>query len=307
MDYFREVSSQSFWDAWNLVFERSVPTAVIGLGIFGATLFLLKLRRKHEEAKLRAREFLEAAGVTAVCFVIFWVLYFGFFTPKRLLMEARRKTMPLPAGQAAAQPPPIKLDIMDTESRKEIQKLRKELATANETIDRQQSQLDPLAKPIASAKFTLAINFKDKKEAQSNYFGSGAAALLAVGTQVILGGGVAEHNSDGQGHSRVVFDCPFDVVSMGKPVRSLSEAQFLELQFADGFVPVDTELSEGKVVLLINNEITLTFEVPAQKVTQKLEGGTQQGTLIRITDIQKALAPLTTLPSPTPDKGVSPP
>jgi hypothetical protein len=107
----------------------------------------------------------------------------------------------------------IKIDVADQEGRKEISDLKKELAAAQETIKKQQADRDPLSSPIASAKFTLVINFKSKKEAASNYFGSGAAVLLVSGANSrMLDGGVAEHISDGDGHSQVVIDCPFNAV-----------------------------------------------------------------------------------------------
>lgn len=319
LEYIREVGSKSFQDAWSLVFEKSLASSMIGLAIFGCSLFVLRRLRKHEDVKLRVKEFGQAALFTGGAFLIIWAIYFVAITPKQFVNQARSETREEKGKRESAEK---ERDTARNElhtlspagQTEEIGKLKssvdtlgKKLEEANSTITRQQSANDPLNKPITSARFTLLINFKEKKEALSNYFGSGAGASLGVGDLVLLGGATADHNSDGNGHSRVVFDCPFDVSSMGKPVRSLSDARFLELQFADGFVPIDTELDDSRVVIVINNEITLNFEIPAQSVTRQIDRLNEKGTWIRTWDIQKGLAPLTKQPSPTPDMEASRP
>jgi hypothetical protein len=90
MSYYKELVGESFWDTWNLVLNRSVVSAMIGLGIYFSTLLLLKCRRKHEEAKNRLKERFEAAVVTACVFLIIWAVNFLVFTPKRMIEEERR-------------------------------------------------------------------------------------------------------------------------------------------------------------------------------------------------------------------------
>ena len=91
MDYVREIGGQSFWDAWSLVFDRTVPASMIALAIFGISVFALRYRRRAEEAKLRLKEFGEAALITGAVFLIIWAVYFTVITPKRLLGDARRE------------------------------------------------------------------------------------------------------------------------------------------------------------------------------------------------------------------------
>jgi hypothetical protein len=231
-----------------------------------------------------------------VAIALIVIAIYLIYSPYKLYNREHTARIVAEQNKPAQAPLPIKLDVADEESRKQIIDLRRELAEAQETIKKQNVDRDPLSSPIGSAKFTLLVNFKDKKEPKSNYFGTGAAVALGVDGKTVIAGGTADHFSDGDGHSRVVFESPFDSPYMGKPVRSLSEAKYLQIQFADGFVPVDTELGAGRVVLLINSQVTLTFDVPAQKVTTKIP----EGTMIVLTDVQQGLAPL------TPDTGASP-
>jgi amino acid transporter len=89
MPYFREVAEKAFGTTWDLVFERSILSAIIGLTIFAATVLLLKRRRKGEEAKLRLQEWFEAAVITACVFLVIWAANFLVFTPKKLVEQAR--------------------------------------------------------------------------------------------------------------------------------------------------------------------------------------------------------------------------
>jgi hypothetical protein len=93
MDYIREVGTRSFLDTWHLVIDRAVSSGVIALLIFCVVLLVLALCREKEKARLRLKEFLQAAVVTILFFLPFWEINFALFTPHRLLSEARKATV----------------------------------------------------------------------------------------------------------------------------------------------------------------------------------------------------------------------
>ena len=304
MSYLRQNFIKSCSDAWDVVFANHPWTVVF---IYVAACLAIYLQRTWgNQSPEQMKEAFISIGFGLIAYAILFaaVLLFNFFylTPRSFYLR-------LSEQPKSDEQPRIRLDVADEESRKEIIDLRKELASAQETIKKQQDVHDPLSAPIASARFTLAINFKTKKEAASNYFGDGAAVMLVSKTgEQMLSGGVATHTSDGDGHSQVVIDCPYNAPSMGKPIRSLSEAHLLVLQFATGLVPLNTELNMSSVVLVVNNQVTLLFRIPAMTVINKTMGASgTEGTAVIIQDLKDGLVPLTTPPSPTPDKGASPP
>lgn len=113
------------------------------------------------------------------------------------------------------------------------------------------------------------------------------------------------HFSDGEGHSTYTIDASSDAsANMGKPIHSLCEAGYLQLVLSNHTLPVGTEIEESEVRLVVNNQITLNFKVPAQRAEIEIP---TDGVAIFARDIRDGLAPLTTPPSSTPDKGASPP
>jgi hypothetical protein len=297
--YYKELFSQAWFDTWEFVIKEPLRSIGIATAIFVISIVLHWYRKGFDQLmKDTVVIAVEGAAATIILFVVVFVVHVFVLTPKHRYETVAAQVAPTPE-----QSPRIRLDVADEESRKEISDLKKQLVIAQETIKQQQSERDPFSAPIASARFTLLINFVSIKEAASNYFGPGAAVLFASSTETMLSGGVAQHTSDGNGHSQAVIECPFDSPAIGKPIRSLAEAKFIGLQFSAGFVPADTELAPSRAVLLINNQINLTFEIPAQRVIQKIvAAGGAEGTSIVLTDIRKGLAPLVTQPSPTPDK-----
>jgi hypothetical protein len=91
MDYFREVAVKSFWNAWSLIVEKSVPAAMIGLAIYFSSLLFLVFRHEPRKARLRLRELSEAAIPLTAAFIILWGLFFVFITPRKLLTDARKE------------------------------------------------------------------------------------------------------------------------------------------------------------------------------------------------------------------------
>ena len=254
-----------------------------GISVMGAAILRFRPRSEHRE------RWEDYTMKVAVILLLGSFLVSVFFVAPFIQYENK----PTPLQLAQSTPPPVRLDVhehgVDEESRNRLKEL--------------EGKFDPLNKPITTAQFTLLITFQDRKDTLGLSIGSGAFAALAVGKSALLSASTAEHISDADGHARAVMDCPFDAPYMGKPVKSLTAAEYIQLEFADGFVPINTDIASGQVVLVINNEVKLIFDIPPQKVTDKLDG--QPGLILR--DIKKGLEPLTKQLSPTPNKEASPP
>jgi amino acid transporter len=87
--YFLELLTGAFSDTWKLVVGRSLMAGVIAFGIFVATLFLKRYRNRHDDAKTKLIDWLEAAAITCVVFVVVFALHFFYVTPRRMVREAR--------------------------------------------------------------------------------------------------------------------------------------------------------------------------------------------------------------------------
>ena len=298
-----------------MVVNQSLPNVMIGIAIFLSPLFFLLCRKKHGRFRIRLKEAAIVAATWVGAFLLIFVVCLFVVTPKKLVTTAREDRNAEHTARIKAEGELEKANIElhamtpGEQSQKiswlqsSVDTLGKKLEVANATISRQQSELDPLSKPIASAKFSVLINFQSLKEKASRYLGGGAAVALAKGTNALLEASAVEHFSDGDGHSRFLMDCAFDAPYMGKPTRALAETEYIQLYFRDTFAPIGIEISGGKVVLLINNQITLNFDIPAQTVSQQQDGYP----VIVIRDVQKGLQPLLTPPSESvPDKATSP-
>lgn len=273
---------------------------MIGIGIFASTMFVLRCRKRHRDVTKQLKDVGIASLFTGGAFVVVFLFHALLLTPKVLVEEsqaAKKTAEDAVAKVAKATPPPITIDFLDAESRKQIQELKQDLSAANETIRRQRSEVDPLGKPIASARFTIVINFDNKKEERMITMSGAFIYLGAEGADkkgtALLWADAPQRSSDGECHSRLIATCPFDAPYMGKPIRALAEALFIQIEFADDFVPIDTELEGGQVVLVLNEQVTLNFSIPAQVVKEKLN----DHPAIIIKDIQDGLSPLLTPPS----------
>lgn len=271
---------------------------VATLIVFGLTFFA----SWRKEGRTAARQFLvsgiKGAGVVVAAWILILVMHLCVISPAALNTEKQAAIDSLKDAQKAATPAPIRIDVLDTEGRKKIEELQSELVKTKEALQNAitTGQSNPLDNPIASARFSAVINFKSRKEELATHMSGAIIYLGREGSDkkgaAMLHGGTSLRSSDGHGHSRLIIDCPFDAPYMGKPIRTLTEASFIQVEFADDFVPIDTELDAGRIVLVLNNQVTLSFEIPAQVVKEKLNG--KPGFVVN--DIQNGLKPLLTPP-----------
>ena len=161
-------------------------------------------------------------------------------------------------------------------------------AKALKKIVEKRDKQDPLEQPIASVTISLQINVENNKTSAGRNLGAPSYIGLGKGTQAILSGNAAEFMSDADGHYQILFACPVDDPYMGKPIRSLVDAEYIQMEFLESVIPLNTKIGGGKIVFVINNQVTLKCDIPAQVVKDKLD----DHPAFLIKDIQSMLKPL---------------
>src|SRR5436190_22136673 len=87
MDYYLQLASRAFWDAWDLVFNRSVASCMVGIAIFLSSLFYLRSRKRHRDVVKQLKEVGIAALFTGSAFIPLSLLNFLILTLKTLVQE----------------------------------------------------------------------------------------------------------------------------------------------------------------------------------------------------------------------------
>jgi hypothetical protein len=128
------------------------------------------------------------------------------------------------------------------------------------------NSLNPLKEPIASAVATVTVNLKTVNP-RGNSLGPGGIVAFGRGPNGLLIGGVNQMQGwttpDGISHYRIAAPCQSDDTYMGKPVESLSDAQYIQIDLSA--IPPNTDILGGSVVWVINSRITLKFDIPPQR------------------------------------------
>jgi hypothetical protein len=144
---------------------------------------------------------------------------------------------------------------------------------ASQIISELRSIIDPSKKPIASAMATVTVDVLTDDPQQSAFglggwvaFGSGHDTLLMGYTQQTYATGP---NDKGIAEYRIVCTSPGDSPYMGKPISKLLDSQYIQSVFNEKFLPIHVQVTGGKVVWVINNAVTLAFEIPPQRAEKK--------------------------------------
>jgi hypothetical protein len=132
-------------------------------------------------------------------------------------------------------------------------------------------QQDPLRQPIASCTATVTIYVKSDEQVNSHFIDRGGYVAIARGSEAILQ--ASSHESwgkqTGQGVVvyRGVFSTPADSSAVGKPIKSLMDGQYLQIEFAK--MPENAVVTKGKVIFVLNDLTRLEFNIPEQRATDR--------------------------------------
>lgn len=155
------------------------------------------------------------------------------------------------------------------------------------------SIVHPLNEPINSAMCTVSVSIVTDTpgDGAADLFRGGYAAI-GVGNKAGLMASTVSHRKLPEGKiefvgAASVFD-PF----MGKPVSTILTGQYIQIAFHKSAVEKDTQILGGVAVWVINNRITLTFQIPPQKAEPD---GTSENSRIFIRLLRPGLEPLSAL------------
>lgn len=174
----------------------------------------------------------------------------------------------------------------------------KEIMTALKLIIEKVSK-DPFDQPIASVSMTARIEVGNNKPSlqAKTIVGDGpmhAIIALVKGNQPLVYG---KTNSFGTTKSQMhkwEVVCPVDNPYFRKPIRSLTDADHIEVVAPPSFLPTSTEVIGGQVTIVVNGTTMLQFDIPKQVVTDGPEGGL--GNFLVISDLTNGMKPLTETP-----------
>lgn len=137
-------------------------------------------------------------------------------------------------------------------------------------INRLEKQL-PARQPIASATATVILQINSDADVNAHYMDSGGYVALGQGNSALLQASSHESWGNQLGNSTVryrgVFTMPADSNAVGKPIEFLGQAQFIQLEFKQ--MPDNSVVTDGKVILVINDSVRLEFLIPQQQSNEK--------------------------------------
>jgi hypothetical protein len=130
----------------------------------------------------------------------------------------------------------------------------------------QAERLSPLAQPIQTAGAVIEIVQVSKDAVDAHYMDSGAALAFAKGDQALMVlrslDSFAVQNGKGEIVWRATLVLDLADVSVGKPVRSLRDSDFLEFLF--GQLKEGAVIRDGSVAVTINSAVRLQAKIPSQ-------------------------------------------
>lgn len=206
----------------------------------------------------------------AVAVVVIYVFYAPFVS------WSREHSARIEAEAKVAGEPRIKLDVMDAEGRKELEKTRKELATNRDELTKAQETiraLDPLQQRIASATATARVLIKsDENDGTSSHtLGGGGMVAFARGTEALLfttAVNMTSHTEKNQKTIYLVFTSPVYGPLVGKPITELAASEYMQLEMMDNSLG-DGDVLGGIITFTLNGVHRFEFPIPTQSAIEQ--------------------------------------
>ena len=129
---------------------------------------------------------------------------------------------------------------------------------------------DPILQPIRAAKATVELQVESDDQINTTYMDRGGYLALGRGNTPILLTAGREANARQLGNSRVLWRAVWNMdasdQAVGKPVKSLREAEYCQIVFLK--MPKNSKVINGSVRLTINNEVQLDLVIPRQQAAE---------------------------------------
>ena len=132
-------------------------------------------------------------------------------------------------------------------------------------------QLAPFRQPIRNAVATIELLIESAEDLDVMYADRGGYLTLGRGVERLLTTTATKSTARQIGGNRVLFRGVFSMdandQAAGRPVRSLSETEFIEI-FFDRMGP-DAHVLQGTAVVTINSSVRLNFVIPEQNAQER--------------------------------------
>jgi 2-keto-4-pentenoate hydratase len=132
----------------------------------------------------------------------------------------------------------------------------------------QAEKLNPVAQTIRTGTAVIELIQESKDAANNHFMDSGAALGLAQENQAIMVLRSLDSFAVQNGKSEIIWRSTLALdladASVGKPIRSLRDADHMELTF--GQLKSGAVIKSGSVTIIINSAVQLQANIPAQTV-----------------------------------------
>jgi hypothetical protein len=127
MAYLGQLFSKAWNETWHAVFNSPLVTVLLAVLIFALSTFIHWQRKGFSDVKDALVIGVEGAIATVIVFIFVFAFHFLFLTPKRMNESLIAQIHPKP------EEPRIRLDVADTDARKEQAETRQKLDQAYKT------------------------------------------------------------------------------------------------------------------------------------------------------------------------------
>jgi hypothetical protein len=160
--------------------------------------------------------------------------------------------------------PRQKFDVADVDARKELAETKKKLDEAYKTIH----ELDPLQQPISAVSADAQVLVELDQTLNVHAFNSGAKITLERGSEALLFLSVGDSYQKTTSPGTVAFVAAFNLPPygplLGRPIKELSTAEDIQLEFQGTDMPQNASIIGGRVVLIINGNQRFEFNIKEQ-------------------------------------------
>jgi len=157
----------------------------------------------------------------------------------------------------------------------EVNSLKDDLGNKVIEIDKLKEKAkytNPYEQPIHSGTSKIIINIKSTENINAHFMDRGAILAFGKDRKPILIMSSIDSFGNTVGSNVVVYSANLNLdandVSIGKLVKTLKEAQLIQLQFA--CIPNDSQVLSGNAICTINGIVRFEISIPSQKVTNNV-------------------------------------
>ena len=124
----------------------------------------------------------------------------------------------------------------------------------------------PGNRPLASASASVEVVTDSPSQVSAHFIDQGGYIAFGKGSEAVLTASSADSFGNTIGKNEVlyhsVFQMPADDKLVGKPLRSIADADYIQLEFSA--MGENQKVVRGKAVVVFNGGLRAEFEIPAQ-------------------------------------------